>query len=567
MPASTPDYPIALTVGALYERMAADYGDGDLVFPGERCQYRELAARAKRMARSLRALGIGRGDAVGILMVPCIDALAALGAVAHLAAVAVPINVRFKARELSHVIADADLRVMLVSGALPPHADYPRMLAQGLPSFAAAPVRPVVIPEAPDLHTLVLMSSGDEPGFMPRSEFDALADDVSPDEIDRAGQTALVRGTAIIMYTSGTEAKPKGCLLTHEALTRTASNCARSRFELTPEDRMWNPLPLFHCGGIVLALTCFSAGTSFIHSGFFEPGVALHQMVNEQCTVAHPAFETIWLAVLNHPEFDAASLSRIRATLLVGVPERIRAMHQRLPDAKVMTSFGATEASAHLALTDPDDDLEHRLAGSARPMPGMEVRIVDPDSGEDQPTDVEGEVLYRGPGLFSGYHKLAELNALSFDAGGWFHSQDVGVLDRRGNLCFRSRLKDMLKVGGENVGSAEIEGAIAEHADVLIVQVVGAPDRRYNEVPCAFVQLRAGATMTATEIINTCVGQIASYKVPRYVRFVGEWPMSGTKIRKVDLRRQITEELAAAGVTEAPPLSGIFGGGRTPTEH
>jgi fatty-acyl-CoA synthase len=229
-------------------------------------------------------------------------------------------------------------------------------------------------------------------------------------------------------------------------------------------------------------------------------------------------------------------------------------MHEKLPWAKVMTSFGATEASAHLALTDPEDDLEHRLAGSALPMPGMEIRIVDPETNEDRPTGVEGEVLYRGPGLFSGYHKLEELNARSFDADGWFHSQDVGVLDERGNLCFRSRLKDMLKVGGENVGSAEIEGAIAEHPDVMIVQVVGAPDSRYTEVPCAFVQVRPGAELSPSEVIGLCVGQIANFKVPRYVRFVEEWPMSGTKIRKADLRRTISEELAAAGTTEAPSL-------------
>ena len=230
-------------------------------------------------------------------------------------------------------------------------------------------------------------------------------------------------------------------------------------------------------------------------------------------------------------------------------------MHERMPRGAVFTSFGATEASAHLALTDPDDPLDPRLRGSATPMPGMEVRITDPDTGADLPAGVEGEVLYRGPGLFDGYHRAPDLNAECFDEDGWFHSKDVGVRDEDGRLTFRSRLKDMLKVGGENVASPEIEGVIAEHPDVMIVAVVGAPDARYTEVACAYVQLKPGSACQAADIIGICNGKIANFKVPRYVRFVEEWPMSGTKIRKAELREMIRQELEAAGITEAPPLS------------
>jgi fatty-acyl-CoA synthase len=210
-------------------------------------------------------------------------------------------------------------------------------------------------------------------------------------------------------------------------------------------------------------------------------------------------------------------------------------------------------------LTLPDDDLEHRLFSGGNPLPGMEVRILDPDSGKDLPADVEGEVLYRGPGLFDGYHNAPELNAECFDQDGWFHSRDVGVLDADGRLTFRSRLKDMLKVGGENVGAAEIESVIAQHPGVEIVQVVGAPDARYVEVAVAFVQRRAGSQCTEQEIVRWCIGKIANFKVPRYVRFVEEWPLSGTKIRKADLRALIAAERASAGVSEAPPLSQLAG--------
>ena len=553
-------YAIAATVGDLFDHVSQQFGDGELVFPGERCTYAQLGERVEALARSLRALDVGPGDPVGLLLVPGLDNVAAFGAIAKLGAVAVPINTRFKVREIEHVLGDADLRVVLVSPPVPGHADYPGMLRAALPGLARAGTTTLELPEAPALRSLVLMGEGSEPGCIERSAFDALGRVVAPRQIDALAERVRVRSTAIIMYTSGTEANPKGCLLSHEALVRTALSVARTRFELRSDDRMWNPLPLFHCGGIVLFMTCFTAGTSFIHAGFFDPGVAIEQLVQERCTVAHPAFETIWLAVLNHPRFAESDLSGIRLALTVGVPERMRGMHERLPSAAPFCSFGATEASSHLALTMPDDDLEHRLFTGGNPLPGMEVRIVDPDSGEDLPADVEGEVLYRGPGLFDGYHNAPELNAECFDDAGWFHSKDVGVLDEGGRLTFRSRLKDMLKVGGENVGAAEIESVIAQHPGVEIVQVVSAPDARYVEVAAAFVQRKAGSPCTEQEIVRWCIGKIANFKVPRYVRFLDEWPLSGTKIRKADLRALIAEELTRAGVSEAPPLSEIAGG-------
>lgn len=553
-------YALASTVGGLFDHVAEQHGAGDLVFPHERCTYAQLRERVDSTARSLLALGAGPGDPIGLLLAPGIDNVAAFGAIAKLGAIAVPINTRFKVREISHVVQDASLKAILVSPPAPPHADYPGMLRAALPGLDTQRSDQLDLAEAPALRAIVSMGDGDERWCVARARFDALGESVASAEIDALAERVLVRSTAIIMYTSGTEADPKGCLLSHEALVRTALNVARTRFELRADDRMWNPLPLFHCGGIVLFMTCFTAGTSFIHVGFFDPGVAVDQLVRERCTVAHPAFETIWLAVLNHPSFDAARLTGIRLVLMVGVPERMRRMQERLPDATPFSSFGATEASSHLALTLPDDDLEHRLCTGGHPMPGMEVRIVDPDGGADVPANVEGEVLYRGPGLFDGYHNAPEMNAECFDGDGWFHSKDVGVLDDEGRLTFRSRLKDMLKVGGENVGVAEIESVIAQHPDVEIVNVVGTPDRRYVEVAVAFVQRRAGTSCTERDIVGWCMGRIASFKVPRYVRFVEEWPMSGTKVRKVDLRALIDAELAAAGVEEAPPLAEILDG-------
>jgi len=256
--------------------------------------------------------------------------------------------------------------------------------------------------------------------------------------------------------------------------------------------------------------------------------------------------------VLDRPDWPERDLHRIRLVMAVGVPERLRAMAARVPQAVHVSCVAMTESSAFLALGRLDDPLEARLTTGGHPMPGMAVRVVDPDTGADLPPDTPGELLFRGPTAFDGYFRDPEATAATIDAQGWVHTGDVVTVDADGRVTFRSRLKDMLKVGGENVSAAEIENHLLTHPAVGVVAVVAAPDARYVEVPAAFVQLASGASATAEELIAHCVGRIASFRVPRYVRFVAEWPMSGTKIRKVALRARIAEELAAAGITEAP---------------
>jgi fatty-acyl-CoA synthase len=538
---------LATTVGDLHDRAGIEHPDSELVFPDERCTYAELTSRANAIARSLCTAGIRAGEHVGVLLLPGIDYLAALCAIAKIGAVSVPINARFKTRELLYVVDNADLAAILVSPALTAEVDYAGMLASVLPSLAEAGQSPGMLrlPEAPRLRSVILMGPGERAGCTTRAEFDAAADQTQLTEVECRQERVRIRDTAIIMYTSGTESNPKGCLLTHEAVVRNAICIADTRFELTPEDRMWNPLPLFHTGGLVLFYVCLAAGASYVHNGHFNPDVAVDQLERERITFAHPAFETIWLAVIGHPRFEQADLSRIRGILNVGVPERLRSMQRALPNARLFSCFGATEASSHLALCRPDDDPDKAFTTGGHPLPGMEVRIVDPETGAELPPDTEGEVLYRGPHRFDGYYKAPELTAECIDKEGWFHSKDVGVLDADGRLTFKSRLKDMLKVGGENVGAAEIESLIAEHPAVALVQVVAAPDARYVQVPAAFIQLKDDHEATADEIIAFCTGRIATFKVPRHVRFVTEWPMSGTKIRKTELREQIATELGA----------------------
>jgi fatty-acyl-CoA synthase len=214
-----------------------------------------------------------------------------------------------------------------------------------------------------------------------------------------------------------------------------------------------------------------------------------------------------------------------------------------------------TEASSFLSLSYLTDTLEQRVTTGGHPMPGMECRVVDPVTGVDLPPDTEGELLFRGSNCFSGYLNDPELTAQVFDGEGWFHTMDVATMDPDGRVTFISRLKDMLKVGGENVSAAEVESYLLRHPAIGIVQVVSAPDDYYVEVPAAYIQLKPGATVTEEEIIDFCAGKIATFRVPRYVRFVTEWPMSGTKIKKAILREMIAADLKDKGITRAPKIS------------
>jgi fatty-acyl-CoA synthase len=540
-------------VGDLLDRAASRTERDAIVFPDTRATYPDLAELTTRAARSLYGLGVRGGDKVGILMHNCLDFVTVLLGASRLGAVVVPVNGRFKSHELSHVLAHADIKVLFTARGPEVATDYPTLLNEVFPSLGSQDGAGLQLPEAPMLRHIVDLD-GRRPGLLSRTEFEARAADVAPETVQTLQERVRIRDVALLMYTSGTTAKPKGCLLSHEALVRHAANVGRSRFFLTEEDRYWDPLPLFHIGGIVPMLSCFYVTATFVHAGHFDPDVALRQLEQERCTVAYPAFETLWLQILNHPQFDSTDLSSLRLIQNIATPERLIYLQSRLPTAIEVSSYGATECSSNLTLPLPDDSDEVRMHTLGHPLPGIELKIIDPESGHERPTGEVGELCFRGYSRFEGYYKDPDLTASVIDADGWFHSADLGAVDHEGRFVYAGRLKDMLKVGGENVSALEVEDFLSRHDAIDIVQVVSAPDGRYGEVPAAFVQLKPGMQLDEVELVDFCRGRIASYKIPRYVRMISEWPMSGTKIQKFVLREQLEAELHELGVTEAPAV-------------
>jgi fatty-acyl-CoA synthase len=308
---------------------------------------------------------------------------------------------------------------------------------------------------------------------------------------------------------------------------------------------MWDPLPLFHMSTILPMAAVFDAGAAMLTSTHFEAESALRMIEEEKATVLFAAFPTITAALVNHPDFAARDLSRVKRINNVAPPDLMRQFQAAFPQAKQTAAYGLTEAGGVIAFGHPDDSEHHRAHACGTTFSGLQVRIVDPDTGAEVPAGERGEITIKGYAVFDGYYKDPVKTAATLKDG-WLHTGDLGRVDEHGQIFFLGRLKDMLKVGGENVAAVEIESFISNHPAVKLVQVVGVPDARLQEVAAAFIELRPGAHATEQEIIDFCKGRIASFKVPRHVRFVTEWPMSSTKIQKYKLRDGFVADQAAA---------------------
>jgi acyl-CoA synthetase (AMP-forming)/AMP-acid ligase II len=537
------------TLGGLLLRSAERRPEHEaLVFPGRRLTYATLRDDALRAACSLAALGVAPGDHVGLLMPNCPDFVVAFFGAQLLGAVVVPVNTRFRSRELAYVFENADLKVLLTSDIVDDHVDFVERIADSLPGLAGADPERLALPAAPLLEAIVLLGRREAPGMVGRTRFDELADALVDEDVLIPFDGTSPDDTALMLYTSGTTAEPKGCLITHDAAIH-AWTSAADRLRITPDDRVWDPLPLFHMSCLGPLIFTTALGGTLITTTHFAPDAALDQIEQERATWLYSVFPPITMALLTDPSFGSRDLARVRGLLNVAPPETMRLIQAGFAGAvNVGGHFGMTEMSGAITCNEWDATPDEQAETHGAPLPETEVRAVDPGTGAERPPGVPGELLVRGRGLFRGYHRDPELTATAL-RGGWLHSGDLGVIDEHGLVTYLARLKDMLKVGGENVAPAEIESHLSTHPAVKLVQVVGAPDERLGEVVAAFVELAPGREATAEELVDHCRGRIASFKVPQHVRFVDEWPMSATKIQKFQLREQIAAELA----TVAPP--------------
>lgn len=531
----------ALTVGGTLARAADRFADRPaLVYDGREATYAELFTQVVERARSLVGLGVQPGDHVGVLAPNCWDYVVLYYAIEMVGGCAVLLNARYRADDLAYVIPKSQISLLFVGGHAWRHCDYRPMLGEVFPELAGWSGGELSVAAAPALRGVIEL--GDErPGNWPGlAMLEAAAEGVGADAVMERAAAVEPDDVGLIIFSSGTTSRPKACMLTHGSLSRMGTAMA-GRFRLTEQDRVWDPLPLFHMSTILPMAGCRATGACFIGMGHFSADEAMDLLIERRPTVQYAGFPTIISALVTHPQFDRYDQSDLRINHVVGPVDLMRRYGTLFPGAKYVNSYGLTEGTGvpcYSQIDDPDDVL---FETSGPICEGMELAIF----GEDDrivPHGEPGEIRMRGFGVFAGYFDDAEATAAAVDAGGWLHTGDLGRIGAMGRVVYEGRLKDMLKIGGENVAAVELESFLATHPAIRMAQVVGVPDERLMEVAAAFIELNPGEALSEEDVARHCAGRIASYKIPRYVRFVESWPMSATKVQKFELLRGFTPE-------------------------
>ena len=515
-----------------------------LIFPDERISYQDLHERAFKVAKALHSMGVNRGDHVGILMANSIDYVAVLFGAAFLGAIPVLYNGRFKAREIAHVTSDADIKIIITSDQIDEHVDYGELLHSALPGLETKVYgnAGLQIPNAPNLHGAVMLGGKKFRGFIDETTFKEMGEEISDKEITSTLNKTRIEDPAIMFYTSGTTAMPKGCYLNHTVLQHAGVVGGVGNLGLRQGDKVFAPLPMFHTAFSQPFSGVLHVGGTLISMKRFEAKPALELIHKEKPTAMFPAFAMITNEIIAQPEYRSDSFKSVRTIVNVGPEDVLIQLQAKMPHTKQITVFGMTETGGSVCMGNHELTDAERAQTSGPALPGNEIEIRDPVTNEKLPPKTLGEIVARGIGVFSGYHKSPEKNAETFDSDGWFHTGDLGEMTENGEVIFSGRLKDMLKVGGENVASVEVEGFLSTHTGVKLAAIVGLPVEKYGEVPVAYIELEEGSEVSEEEIIDYCKGQIASFKIPRHVRFLTEWPMGATKILKYELRDKIARE-------------------------
>lgn len=504
-----------------------------LVTPDGATTWRELEAQSRRVAKALLARGVKRGDFVGLLCGNDAHWVASFYGAALIGAVTVPVNTRFKAAEIEYCLRQSDVRLLILAD---------RFLKIDFMAFLRE-VEPAVDQSLPGqalplLGDVVVVGS-DVPGAGHGWEAFLSAGDVLSDEaLADAMRAVTPEDLLLIQFTSGTTAYPKGVMLTHDNMLRNASAVGQ-RLGIEASDCYFNCRPFFHVAGSTLSLLCaLCAGASIATLPTFDAGEALAMMERERCTFIS-GNETLFQMLISHPSFDRSRL-HLRGGWAAAGPDTMQRIIDEMGIERICWAYGLSEASPNVAINDWRDDASLRVGGFARPHDGVAVRIIDEASGTVCGADEVGEIQVQGWGVMRGYYKQPEANAKVFTADGWLRTGDLGALRPDGRLRLVGRLKDVFRVGGENVAPAEVEQALLSHPAVASAQVVGVPDARLGEVPAAFVTLKAGMALDAEALLAWARPRMANFRAPRYAEIVTDFERIGMtasgKVQKNKLR-------------------------------
>lgn len=537
---------INITMPDLVDKMAEQFGNQEaFVYPqfDLRYTYQSFKDKVDNIARAFLAIGIRKGDHVAMWATNYPEWTLTLFACSKIGAVLVTVNTSYKIHEIEYLLRQSDSKTLIMIDGYK-DSNYIEIMQTVCPELANSEPGQLNSAKLPCLKNVISIVS-EVKGTYHWSDLEDLAQNVKLEDVYKIQKSLNEHEVINMQYTSGTTGFPKGVMLTHYNIInngKTIGDC----MDFSIKDRLMICVPLFHCFGLVLAIMAsFTHAATMVIIDYFQPLKVLQSLEAEKCTAMH-GVPTMFIACLEHPDFEKFNLSTMRTGIMAGSPCPVKVMREvvdRMNMNEITIVYGQTEASPGCTQTRTHDSLEKRVSTVGRALPGVECKITDPETGKDLPCGRQGEFLARGYNVMKGYYNMHEATAAAIDEDGWLHTGDLAVMDEDGYYKITGRIKDMIIRGGENIYPKEIEEFLYTHSDVKDVQVVGIPDKKYGEEIMAAIILKEGATVTEEEIKNFVRSHMAKHKTPRYVKFVDSFPMTASgKVQKYKIRDNAVEE-------------------------
>lgn len=532
-----------ITLGQMLDRAIANYPNNEAVVYVDRdfrVSYQEFGELVDQLARGLLALGVQKGEKVAIWATNVPHWVALQFATAKIGAILLTVNIHYKKSELSYLLQQSEAENIFIIDGFRDN-DYVQTMYELVPELKTRERGSIQSREFPHLKRVFFLGQEKHRGMYSLPELLALGSTVS-DADYMARQSILDAHDVVNMqYTSGTTGFPKGVMLSHYNIANNGYWIGEHQ-RLGPRDRICLPVPLFHCFGCVLGvLAAVSHCSTLVILEEFNPVLVMTAIHAEKCTALY-GVPTMFIAILEHSLFPKFDYSSLRTGIMAGSPCPIRVMRQVMDSMhmqEITICYGQTEASPVITQTRADDDIQKRVETVGRVMPEIELKIVDPETGQELPPGEQGEICCRGYNVMQGYYKMEKATREAIDELGWLHTGDLGSLDQEGYLSITGRLKDMIIRGGENIYPREIEEFLYTLEGVYDVQVVGVPSQKYGEEVGAFIVQKPGYSYSPEDVQDFCRGQISRYKIPKYVAFVDGYEMTASgKVQKYKLREQ-----------------------------
>lgn len=536
------------TIGSLLTKRAKQNPNHEAVVyheRGLRYSYSEFDEYCKQVAKGLMALGIEKGENIAIWATNRFEWLSLQFATGKMGAVLVTVNTNYQAQELEYLLKQSESTTLLLIEQYRDNS-YIDTIYELCPELENCEPGQLRSERLPLLKNVVILGENKYNGAYNWDDLFRLGKNITDEALEKQQQSLHYDEVINMQYTSGTTGFPKGVMLTHSNIINNAYNIAQC-MELTEQDRLCIPVPFFHCFGCVIGtLACVTVGATMVPIEEFDPETVLKVVEKEQCTALH-GVPTMFIAELNHPNFKQYDLSTLRTGVMAGsnCPIKVmKAVMEQMGISEITICYGQTESSPVITQTRTIDPIHLKVETVGRPLPNVEVKIVEPGTNKEVPSNVQGELCTRGYHVMKGYYNNEEATKEVIDQDGWLHTGDLAIMDENGYVRVTGRLKDMIIRGGENIYPREIEEFLYTHPKILDVQVVGVPDEKYGEEVAAWIILKEGEKATAEEIKSYFKGKMSRHKIPKHIIFTDKYPMTASgKIQKFKLKEQSVQLL------------------------